>query len=296
LLKNRIFSGLGSSLEWFDFALYGYFGNIFSKVFFSHANSKTWEAILATYLIFFIGFAARPVGALIFGYIGDKFGRVISLRITPVLITLTTIMLACLPTYHAVGNFAILLLALTRIIQGILIGGEFAGNIVYLCESTKKWKYLLGSLASCSGSLGIILASLVASIFYSTFSTHFMYTNGWRLAFLLSVPIGLTAFFIRLKMTESEEFSKKRASKNPFLITIKHYKKKLLLLLGLICLHATSFYFVFMFLPVFLTKVRHFPESAALFKNTAFLILHLLCIPVFGFLVNYIGGLRATLI
>lgn len=293
LLKDRIFSGLGSSLEWFDFALYGFFGPIFSEIFFSPASQVRWLSLMATYAIFAIGFAARPIGALIFGYLGDKYGRTFPLRITPLLITLTTVIIAFLPTYKTLGDTAVLLLVITRVAQGILLGGEFAGNIVYLCESSIKWRYFWGSIGSCTGSFGIILASTVATTFYNLFSQRFMYDYGWRIAFLLSVPLGIIAFIIRLNLSESPEYYAGAAKQNPIIESFKHHKKTLLTCLGLIYLHATSFYFVFMFLPIFLNQVRQLKESAALLNNTAFLILHLCFIPLFGLIIKRMGGLKS---
>lgn len=293
LFRNKIFSGLGSSLEWFDFALYGFLGPIFSEVFFSKAQQAEWLSLIITYTVFAIGFAARPLGALIFGYIGDKFGRKISLRITPLLITLVTVSIAFLPSYQSVGTLAVFLLLGTRIIQGILIGGEFAGNIVYLCESSVSWKYFFGSIGSCCGSFGMILASTIASIFYSLSSDAFMYSYGWRIAFLLSIPLGLISFIMRLYLPESPEFIQTEKIANPIIHSFKHQKQKMLSCTGLVCLHATSFYFVFMFFPVFFSKIRHIPESASMIHNTGFLIIHLCFIPLFGALVSYVGGLRS---
>ena len=120
-----------------------------------------------------------------------------------------------------------------------------------------------------------------------------MYEYGWRIAFLLSLPLGIFAFFIRLKMSESPEFTNSNADKNPIIESFKKYKLTLLTCLGVIYLHATSFYFTFMFIPVFLTKVRHLKESAALIHNTGFLLLHLCLIPLFGLIVNRIGGIKS---
>ncbi len=294
LLKNRVFSGLGSTLEWFDFALYGFFGSTFSKIFFPEIGKSAWLSLVTTYAIFSVGFAARPVGSLIFGYIGDKYGRLFALRLTPILITLTTVAMGLLPTYNSIGGYAILFLLITRIVQGILLGGEFGGNIVYLCESSTKWKYFWGSIGSCSGSLGIILASGVASIFYAYFSPEFMFSYGWRIAFLLSIPLGVIATIMRFSMSESPEFHLDK-SFNPLMTSLKYHKKTFFYCLGLIYLHATSFYFVFMFLPVFLIQIRHLPESAALLNNTGFLILHLLLIPVFGVIVNFTNGFKSIM-
>ncbi|PIZ03676.1 MAG: hypothetical protein COY58_08180 [Gammaproteobacteria bacterium CG_4_10_14_0_8_um_filter_38_16] len=294
-LKNNVFSAIGGSLEWFDFALYAFFAPIFASIFFSNVGRSHLTSLIISYGIFAIGFAARPIGGLIFGYFGDKYGRLFSLRITPVLSAITSIAMALLPTYQSIGNAAIFLLILTRILQGIFIGGEFTGNIVYLCESSNK-KYFWGSIGSCTGSFGILLASITASIFYSCFSKQFMYGYGWRIAFLLSIPLVIITFIMRLKISESREFLSKKSSENPIKLTFKSYKRKLFTCIGLIYLHATSFYFVFMFIPVFLNKIRHLTESAALIKNTTFLILHILFIPILGLLVNIIGGMRGMLI
>ena len=295
-LKNNIFSGLGSIIEWFDFALYGFFGPIFSVVFFPSALQKTWLSLIITYLVFAIGFAARPIGALVFGFLGDKYGRLFSLRLTPIFITFFTASIAFLPSYQFVGNAAIFLLIVIRILQGILLGGEFAGNIVYLCESSWKWKYFWGSIGSFTGSLGIVIASVTASIFYTKFSSPFLYEYGWRIAFLFSVPFGLIAFFTRLKMRESPCFQKSTSCKNPITTSIRYHKKTIYACIGLIYLHATSFYFVFMFIPVYLTKVRQLTESDALLHNTGFLIAHLFLIPLFGIIVNLYDGLKSQVI
>lgn len=295
LSKNRMFCGLGSSIEWFDFALYGFFGPLFSKLFFSHAHENKWFALTVTYLIFAAGFAARPVGGLIFGYLGDKYGRLVSLRITPLLITFFTTLMAFLPTYQAVGRTAVMLLIVTRIFQGILLGGEFTGNIVYLCESSLRWKYLWGSIGSCTGSFGIILASITVSVFYFLFPYSFMYEYGWRIAFLCSIPLGVITFYVRLKILESPEFKADDSYENPIREGVLYYKKLLILCVGIVYLHATSFYFVFIFLPVFLNKIRHLQESATLLHNTLFLIIHLCFIPLFGFIVNLIGGFKSQI-
>jgi len=190
------------------------------------------------------------------------------------------------------GSLGVVLLIFARIMQGILLGGEYAGNIVYLYESSPRWKYIWGSFASCTGSLGIILASAISAFSYSIFNSIFLYEYGWRMAFLFSLPLGILIYIIRRNMPESPEFTFV-AQVNPLIKVAKNHKKNLFVGLGIIYLHATSFYFVFMFLPVFLNQIRRFSESAALVNNTGFLILHLLLIPIFGLIVSCIGGFKS---
>jgi MFS family permease len=131
-IKDKIGSALGCILEWYDFALFGFFAGIIGELYFP--NSTSLIRLLKVFLVFSVGFFARPLGALIFGYISDKYGRSVSLKLTPVLITLPTFLLSCLPTYRQIGFLAPLILLLIRILQGVCVGGEFANCIIYLCE------------------------------------------------------------------------------------------------------------------------------------------------------------------
>lgn len=291
-MKYKWLCGLTSSIEWFDFTLYGFFAPILSKEFF--ANPK--NSLILTYLIFSLGFFARPIGGLIFGYIGDRYGRLAPLRATPLLITFLTAMIAFIPTYNSIGNASIILLVTIRFLQGIVLGGEFSGNVVYLYESSNNWKYFWGSISSCSGSFGIILASLTVSMLYFFLSKTFLYELGWRIAFLFSIPLGIASFLVRLKLHESQEYRQSALSGNPLLKAFLNYKSLLIMCIGIISLHAASFYFTFMFIPAFLEKIRNVPHSSALLHNSIFLILHLLFIPIFGIVVNFIGGIRSKII
>ncbi len=292
--KSKFSCAAGCSLEWIDFSLYGFFGPIFSKLFFSHSMNSAWLSLLIVYAIFAIGFLARPLGAIIFGYIGDRYGRSVTLKTTPIFLSLSTAMIALLPTYQSVGIVSVFILLALRVVQGIFLGGEFSNSIVYLCESSHKNRYFMGSFASLSGSFGIFSASLITSAFYHFSSQGFLYLYGWRIAFLISLPIGLVIFFLRRQLKESSEFE--LGFKNPIKSGFKEHKLKILLALGLIYLHATSFYFVYMFLPIFLVKIRKVTEASAFFNNSWFLVFHLLMIPIFGKLVNQLGGFKSNLI
>lgn len=292
--KSKFSCAAGCSLEWIDFSLYGFFGPVFSKLFFSPSTGSVWLSLLIVYAIFAVGFLSRPLGAIIFGYIGDRYGRSVTLRNTPIFISLSTAFIALLPTYQSVGIVSIFLLLVLRVAQGIFLGGEFSNSIVYLCESSPKSRYFMGSFASLSGSFGIFIASLIASAFYHFSSQSFLYGYGWRLAFLISIPVGLVIFFLRRQLKESSEFE--LSLKNPIKSGFKEHKLKILLALGLIYLHATSFYFVYVFLPLFLVKIRKISEASAFIHNSWFLIFHLLMIPIFGKIVNQLGGFKSNLI
>lgn len=291
--KNKVYCAISGAIEWFDFALYGFLCVIFNKLFISPNNYLS--GILCAFTIFMVGYAARPIGGLLFGYIGDKYGRRIPLCITPICISVLTASIGLLPTYNTIGNTAILLLTIIRILQGIFIGGESVGNMVYIYESSTKQKYFWGSISSCSGSLGILCASTTFSILFYVFNKSFIYQNGWRIPFLFSIPLGIFALVLRLKLTEPESF-RENTKKYKILSSIMKDKLLFFTALGLIYLHATSFYFVFVFIPTFLTNIRHLPETASLLNNAGFLLFHLMLIPIFGLIIEKVGIIKSQIV
>ena len=294
--KYCVYSSFGCIIEWFDFALYGFFGTIFSKIFFSEAASIHWLSLIITYAIFTVGYLARPIGGLILGYLGDRYGRLVPLKLTPLLLTATTLAIACIPTYSAIGSTAVVSLVSLRIIQGMLLGGEFTGNLIYLCESSRQWRYLRGSFGSCTGSTGIILACGAVALISSWLTPSQMQAYGWRITFLLAAPLGLIAYYARKKLPTHSPALRSTQTVNPITETLRYKKKLLLQCLGLICLHAVSFYFVFVFLPLYLTQIRQQTDCAALLTNTGFLLLHLILIPCFGLIANSKNGLNLLIV
>ncbi len=294
-IKNRVASGLGCILEWYDFALYGFFAPILATLYFP--GSVPTIGLLKTFSVFAIGFFARPIGALIFGHISDTYGRTVSLKITPLLITFPTLLFCFLPTYAQIGIFAPIMLIVLRIWQGICIGGEFANNIVYLCESTRpKYLYFIGSIGSCTGSLGILLASSVAALWYEIFSPETLASWGWRLAFFISLIIGLVTFLMRRKMEETPVFrqieQKNTITKNPIINSYKNQWKDYVLAFGLTFLPATAFYYIFIFLPNYISSILKYNSSTILGENSLSLLLRAFIIPILGFVADKIGGIR----
>src|SRR3990167_908085 len=292
-IKDKVASGLGSILEWYDFSLYGFFAPLLAQLYFP--NNAPTIGLLKTFSVFAIGFFARPIGALIFGYISDKYGRTVSLKLTPLLITCPTLLFCFLPTYQHIGIFAPLLLILLRIWQGICIGGEYANNIVYLCETTKKnHLYFIGSIGSCTGSLGILFASTIAAIWYSTFTPEHLSAWGWRLAFSISLVIGIVAFFMRRNMEETIVFRnvKQNLSSNPNYDSYKNQWNDYLLSFGLTFLPAAAFYYIFMFMPNFLAGILNYNPSKILGDNSLSLLIRLFIIPIIGFVGDKIGGIK----
>lgn len=291
-LRKLLGVGLGSSLEWYDFALYGFFAPIFAKQFFP--VNENYINLLQAFSVFAIGFLVRPLGGLIFGIIGDKYGRTRCLRITPLLITIPTLCIAFLPNYAEIGFLAPLLLLISRIVQGIFIGGEYAGNMVYMCEANVQKRYFLGSLGSVSGSFGLFLASSAASLTYWVFPLAFVERYGWRIAFLLSLFLGIAAYILRRRIPETPDFEtlkiQHKLSRRPIIDAIQQDWHSCLVALSFLCLHATTFYAIFTFMPSLISDKDAFVPGMALKYVSLLLFLRLFILPLMGILAGKLGG------
>ena len=292
-MKDKIAIGLGASLDWYDFALYGFFASIFAKQFFPQDNYDL--AIFASFATWFIGFAVRPIGAIIFGHLGDKYGRVFCFRITSVLIFVPIFLFPLLPTYAQIGSSATYLLIFLRIIQGICIGGEFAGNIIYLCESSPKEKrYFFGSIGSCAGSFGILMASITATIIYAVLPEPLVATIGWRIAFSFAVVLSIISYKMRKTALETSIFKqlkdKNKIVQFPLKTSVQENWREYLMVLGILYLHATSFYMIFIFLPTYLKQYTEMSNFASLANNSGLLLLRLFIIPIIGTLCDKKGN------
>ncbi len=202
-MRKVLISGMiGNGLEWYDYALYGHMAFILGKLFFP-GEDEAMKLLLA-YGTFAAGFFARPVGAILFGYIGDKYGRKVALAIAILLMAIPTGCIGLLPTYEQIGIWAPILLTLIRICQGLSLGGEFSGAIIYIVEhSPNNKRGWLGSMSLVSLILGFLLGSFISAGFAHFLSTEDFESWGWRIPFLFGVVVGLVGFYIRSHCEES---------------------------------------------------------------------------------------------
>lgn len=250
---------IGNALENYDYVLYANFAVIIAKLFFpSAAQGDLYTSLIATFGVFAAGFLTRPLGAIIFGYIGDKYSRKKALSFSIMLMSFPTSLIGLLPTYEEIGVFAPLFLVLIRMMQGMSIGGETSGFITYLMEvnPNKKRKYLFGAIALSSTALGIFLG------FVAAFICNFYFSDveyAWRIPFLLSFPVGIVGFYIRNKLEETPEFqnlkNKNLLAKSPLVELFKNYKSNFLVICALFVSISVPFYIFFGFLATFLVKV-----------------------------------------
>ena len=196
LRRAAIASTVGTTIEWYDFLLYGQVASIvFAKLFFP--TSAPLVGTLQAFGIYFVGFVARPIGAAIFGHYGDRIGRKAALIATLLLTGLSTFAVGLVPTYDQIGIWAAVILVVLRLIQGIGVGGEWGGSVLIAMEwaQTNKNRGFLASLPQLGGPAGLFLANL-AVLAFSALSGPAFLTWGWRVPFFLSavmVVIGLTS-------------------------------------------------------------------------------------------------------
>jgi len=260
--RSLIISGsIGNILENYDYILYANFAVVIGKLFFPFQD--TYTSLLATFGVFAAGFITRPLGAIIFGHVGDKYGRKLSLSASIMLMSIPTAMIGILPTYSEVGILAPIFLILIRLLQGISIGGETSGFITYLLESAPdiKRKGFLGSFALASAAAGLFcgfLASFICNFYFA--ENEF----AWKIPFLLSFPVGLIGFYIRNKLEETLEFKSMKNSgllaKSPLVELFKTHLKEMMIMCGLFVSISVPFYIFFAFLSTFLVRILGYSQ------------------------------------
>lgn len=266
---------LGNGLEWYDYALYGHMSLTFSKLFFPTGDASF--SLILTYLTFAAGFLARPLGAILFGRIGDKFGRKKALVASMILMAIPTGCIGLLPTYQSIGIAAPLLLVTIRILQGLSLGGAFSGSISYVVEhAPPQWRSTVGSLVKISLVLGFILGSLVATLTSNLLPEAEFHSWGWRIPFLFGVLIGVVGFYIRNHGEESPVFKEaKKAgklSKTPVRDTFCKHPMKVFQGFSFYMFVTVPFYLVAIYMIGYSKNHLGIPEKSALLINTLAMI------------------------
>ena len=198
---------VGNLIEWYEFGVYGYFATIIAANFFAAEGASDLEALAKAYASFAIAFFFRPVGAFLFGRLGDRFGRRPVLVLVLLVMALGTALIGLLPTRETIGAAAPWLLTLVRIIQGLSAGGEFGGAVSLMTEHAppgKRGRY--GSWQSFTVALGLLGGAGTAALLATLMSEDSLMAWGWRIPFLLALPLGLAALWVRLKVEETPVF------------------------------------------------------------------------------------------
>lgn len=298
LRKNRkvlIASLTGSSIEWFDYFLYGTAAAlVFNKLFFPMVDPVI--GLILAYLSFSLTFFIRPIGGVIFAHIGDRIGRKKTLVLTLSLMGGATVMIGLLPTYETIGIWAPVLLILMRIIQGIGIGGEWGGALLLAYEyAPEKRKGFFGSIPQAGVTIGMLMATFIVSLM-TLFSEEDFLSWGWRIPFLLSSVLVLLGLWIRKDIDETPDFKKMKqagqVAKAPLRDTLKHHWREVLIAAGLKVVEIAPFYIFSTFVVSYATATLHYQKSQALEAVTLGALVATIMIPLMGLLSDKIGRQR----
>jgi MFS family permease len=207
--RSLVAGTVGNFVEWYEFGAYGFFATVIAANFFSSTSTSDTESLIKTYASFALAFFFRPIGAAVFGRLGDRIGRRPTLILVLLLMTGSTTLIGVLPTYATVGAAAPWLLTLVRALQGLSAGGEFGGAVSIMTEFAPKTKRgLYGAWQSLTVALGLLVGAGLAAILATTLSKDALNDWGWRVPFLLALPLGLVALWLRLRLDETPNFAR----------------------------------------------------------------------------------------
>eukprot|EP01084_Bolivina_argentea_P101343 181726_1 len=251
LIIAVVAASMGNLLEWFDFAMFGLLADEIGANFFP--NSNPGIEVLNSFALFAGAFFMRPIGGILFGYIGDKYGRITSLRISLFMMAIPTFLTGCLPNYNAIGILSPLLLTVFRLIQGLSVGGEFTGAITYILEVSpvhrKAFYNTLVGVTGCGTLLGTILIGVLREIFTQQQMEQFV----WRIPFLVGVVVAGIGVWMRTGMQRSQEFMDKKLKgetlDNPVKEVLMNHKLTMLSIVLHIGYGAAAYYLLFIWMP-----------------------------------------------
>lgn len=287
----------GTVVEWYEFFLYATAATlVFNKVFFAEGTSEA-AGLIAALLTYAVGFVARPLGGIVFGHFGDKYGRKKLLQFAILLVGVVTFLMGCLPTYAQIGVWAPILLVLLRFLQGFAVGGEWGGAVLLVAEhSPNKDRAFWASWPQAAVPVGNMLATVVLLVLTGTLSDEAFLSWGWRVAFWLSAVVVLIGYYIRTKVTDApifveaqQEVERVKAVSYGVFEVLKRYPRGVFTAMGLRFAENIMYYLVVTFSIVYLKTHVGADTSDILWWLLAAHLVHFLVIPQVGKLSDRFG-------
>jgi metabolite-proton symporter len=285
-------STVGTTIEWYDFFLYGTVAAlVFPKLFFPGVSAEA--GVLESFSTLFIGFAARPIGAAIFGHYGDRIGRKATLITTLMLMGVATALIGVLPGYQTLGFAAPVLLTVLRIVQGIGVGGEWGGSVLMSMEwGSVRRRGLMASFPQMGVPIGLVLSTGAVQFFSATTGADFE-RWGWRVPFLLSVVLIAIGLYVRLRVLESPEFravqQRQQVAHRPVWQVIKQQPREILAAAFIRMSEQAPFYLFVTFVLTYGTKQLHLPRGQVLTDTLIAAAIGLVSVPLFGYVSDLVG-------
>lgn len=310
LRRVLIAGGLGTLLEYFDYASYSYLATTIAVVFFPVNEDRT-VALLSTFAIFALSFLVRPLGAFVWGSLGDRLGRKTILATTILIMSGATFLIGFIPSYAAIGIAAPILLLILRIAQSFSASGEYAGAGTFIAEyAPARRRGLLTSVVPMAAAGGFLLASLMATVFYSTMTPEFMQEWGWRIPFLVAGPLGVLGLWLRSRLEDTPQFRRiqeqdaaqralpvgRRGAPANRWAEVRRSLPSMLKVLLVMSLNAGAYYLLLSYIPTFLIEEADMSEGNANLVVTIGLVVYLALIPLAAHFSDRIGRKRTLMI
>jgi MHS family proline/betaine transporter-like MFS transporter len=287
---SLLIAAFSTIVEWYDFTLYLYLATLLSRVFFGGSAAP----LLVTLAGFAAAYLLRPLGAVVFGHIGDRLGRRHTMLLSVAVMTLAMFGTALLPTHAQAGMIAGELLFLLRCVMGFSVGGEYSVVVAYLLEGAPAGKRgLIASWASAASEVGGLLAVGVSSLTVSALGAADLESWGWRIPFLVGGVLAASVWVARSRMQESPDFERQRQAgtipANPLRHAIAHHGLGILRSFSISALGSITYYVGITYVPAFLTSIGKLGEGVALQLSTIAAVAVILVTPVTGILSDRLG-------
>src|SRR6516225_836322 len=286
-LRRVIAAGMiGNVLEWYDFAIYGYFAAQIGRHFFPHEDPVA--QLLSAFGVFAVGYLMRPIGGVIVGHIGDTLGRRAALTFSVAAMAIPTFLIGLLPGYQTIGVLAPVGLTLLRVVQGLSVGGEYTGSMVFLIEHAPEGRRgLMGALGASGGTVGMLLGSAIGAAFAASMSTAALDAWGWRIPFLLGLVVGIAGYILRRYVLETGVVEKR--TRAPIVETLHDHWRVVAGFAGLSVYSAVTFYIGFVYLVSWLQTADGIPPSRSLEINSFSMAISVPVLIATGWLSDRIG-------
>lgn len=280
---------IGNVLELYDFAVYGYLAHVIAENFFPAEDEIA--GLLAAFAVFAVGYLMRPIGGILIGHIGDRHSRKLALVLSVGGMAVPTVLIGLLPTYATIGIAAPILLVLLRVAQGLSVGGEYVGSMVFLVESApENRRGLYGAFCAAGAVCGILVGSAVAAVLQAVFDPAEVEAWAWRLPFLAGGLLALVGFLLRRTLTEPDRRGR-AVVKAPIVEAFRRHPREIVTLVALTVFNAVGFYISFVFVASWLQQADGIAPSVALSINSLNMILLVFVLVGFGWLSDRIGRL-----
>lgn len=293
--KIIMLSSLGGALEFYDFIIFVFFAKTLSDLFFPSVDPTV--GLMKTFGLFAVGYLMRPLGGILFGHFGDRFGRKKTFIATVMLMAIPTFLMSLLPNYQQIGLLAPVLLVILRLLQGLSVGGEIPGAIVFISETVAfRHRGFACAIAFFGINCGMMLGSFIAAVFDHLLSAEQLSQWGWRIPFFLGGVFGLLSFYLRRNMHETPLFQAIQKNKQAAYLPIKDVIKNYWVEIGqgalLTALAATLVGLLYLFMPTYLTTYFNYPVAETMTINTVMLSVFSIIIVFIGYMADKFGYLK----